>query len=876
MLQSTATLADTVMEVLNPLWGELLMFVIAIVVYFIGTGQTLVPLNLKALPLKSDKSKTAPNEASPAAPVEKPTLQRSGSGNQNGGEKASILKQLLQALRSEDPNLALNLSTEISASQPIPVKVISQLLLCLCKLPELSEEQALKLKGLVFDSKAFEAAAAEVQHRGQHSLQLCRRFLAILGHFPSARSEKAALMVMRGLSSDKTHLHAILKDVTAEGSRIELTRNLSKELLGLCRGPEADEAAKLVLDRIPGSANDEVTRQAKFISSCGKDGNLADALKVFQKVKDSGLPCSTFLYNCLLDACIKCGDHQAALTYFAEMKTSVTPDVVTYNTMMRGYLIHGDTKSAQELMTEMQEDRGITPSRITYQALLSGLAQAGETTETWKIIDEMQKANIQVGGFALSIMLKAINDRRHGSELCRIVSVIDESMKHDSSKPVMDDVNFGLFQEACIKTGSLDLLWERTGMYCFQSSTVKLNASTCGSMIRGFGQARQVERCILLWETMLERNVKLSSVAVGCMVEALVTNANPDEAWKLVNTIWEVPEQRCLINTVIYSMILKGYAMTKKYNRVRSLYHEMTARGIPCNTIAYNTMLNALALCGQMQEVPELLAHMKNANPPLVPDVITFSTIIKGYCMAGEVDKSLDLLQEMRSSQNIKPDEVMYNSLLDGCAKQNRLETALELLEEMKASGVIPSNYTLSIVCKLMGRSKQVDQAVAIVDSISNEYGFKPNIQVYTCLIQACIYNRKLAKALCLHDKIVDEAICCPDEKTYSSMTRGFLQMGCSEKAMQVVRCAFHLPSHQMKETKGKPQGVEQSLLPDVVAQVGYNSAAGQSLIDDLYEFCKIKVRQEDCQAALLLRKQRSGGPHQARAKAARKGKAAE
>ena len=49
--------------------------------------------------------------------------------------------------------------------------------------------------------------------------------------------------------------------------------------------------------------------------------------------------------------------------------------------------------------------------------------------------------------------------------------------------------------------------------------------------------------------------------------------------------------------------------------------------------------------------------------------------------------------------KDIEADEVMFNSLLDGCAKQQ----ARELLTN---AGVVPSNFTLSIMIKLFGRTR--------------------------------------------------------------------------------------------------------------------------------------------------------------------------
>merc|ERR1719420_2342938 len=223
-------------------------------------------------------------------------------------------------------------------------------------------------------------------------------------------------------------------------------------------------------------------------------------------------------------------------------------------------------------------------------------------------------------------------------------------------------------------------------------------------------------------------------------------------------------------------------------------------------------MLNAFAKCGDMHKVPKLLEDMKAATPPVEPDIVTYSTMVKGFCAAGDVDKGMQLLRDMAEDGKLAPDEVMFNSLLDGCARQHRLDDALRLLDNMKEAGVAPSNYTLSIMVKLLGRARRLNQAFSMVKSVCDEHGFRANIQVYTCLIQACFHNRHTAKALALHDQIVAEG-CALDQKAYVALVRGCLQAGIVDKAAAVVRCAFHLPGHNMIATRGNPAGVDNKCL---------------------------------------------------------------
>merc|ERR1719311_1231727 len=160
-----------------------------------------------------------------------------------------------------------------------------------------------------------------------------------------------------------------------------------------------------------------------------------------------------------------------------------------------------------------------------------------------------------------------------------------------------------------------------------------------------------------------------------------------------------------------------------------------------------------------MSRVPSLLEDMKSANPPVEPDIVTYSTIVKGFCNSGSLDRALRVLEDMKDIGKHSPDEVMYNSLLGGCAKEHRPDEALQLLNDMKKYNVAPSNYTLSMLVKLMGRCRRINQAFTMLEDISKEYGLQINIQVYTCLIQGCFNAGQAQKAIGLHDKIFEEGV---------------------------------------------------------------------------------------------------------------------
>mmetsp|Transcript_50 Transcript_50/g.173 ORF Transcript_50/g.173 Transcript_50/m.173 type:complete len:1071 (+) Transcript_50:102-3314(+) len=612
----------------------------------------------------------------------------------------------------------------------------------------------------------------------------------------------------KGVNLDAGLTGALLKAATQAG-RSDLAQRLSDQA-GSARSA-------------PGGSVGDLQRQATLMKACTRERDLAGASAVFSRLRESGAQLTPQIYNCFLDACVQCGDVQRALAHFEEMKRLHLVDVVGYNTMLKAHLSRGQNEEALSLVKEMAS-RGLPANKVTYNELLHAKVIAKDRRGTWSLVDEMREAGVLPNSVTCSILLKSLTVHSHAGDVKRVIDLIDDV---DES---VDEVLFSSVIEACIRIRQLDLLSNL--MRRFRSKGgFNLSAPTYGSMIKAYGQAGDIGRVRELWREMDERGVKPTSITLGCMAEALVVNGQADEAWDLIHLQLESDERRGCINTVIYSTVLKGFAVTRRIEKVFAVYQEMRGKDIPCNTITYNTMLDACAKCSAMDRASSLLVDMKNSS--VEPDIITYSTIIKGYCQEGDVDRAFHVLEEMKGDDKFAPDEIMYNSILDGCAKQHRVEDALRILEEMKSAGVGPSNYTLSILVKLLGHARRLSQAFRMVEDLSSQNGFRPNVQVYTCLVQACVLNRRLERALALHDTMVADASCKVDEKFYAVLARGCIQLHQPAKAAEVVRAAYQLSGHSLAEPARReavPVGVEARALEELAAKLQGGSSEEQEV----------------------------------------------
>jgi len=186
--------------------------------------------------------------------------------------------------------------------------------------------------------------------------------------------------------------------------------------------------------------------------------------------------------------------------------------------------------------------------------------------------------------------------------------------------------------------------------------------------------------------------------------------------------------------------------------------------------------------------------------------------------------------------------EGLFDFLIDLRPADVDLRVILDPLDDMRSRSVAPSNYTLSMLVKLMGRCRRLNQAFSLIEEISKEYGLKVNIQVYTCLIQACFNGRQAAKAIALHDRIIAEGL-VPDEMTYSVLVQGSLKAGLVEKAVDLTRCAYGLG---IAKFKGPLPGIKSNALDDVVyALGGAKCAQGKKLLDDIAEAQAVAPRRQ-------------------------------
>merc|ERR550514_2341433 len=162
------------------------------------------------------------------------------------------------------------------------------------------------------------------------------------------------------------------------------------------------------------AAATDVEKHATMIKSCGSQRNLQGAKRVFDNLKRSGMPMNPLVYNCLIDACIHCGDFEAALHSFGQMKQLNFADVVSYNTVLKALLGLGRFDEARSLLKEMAS-RSLSANQTTYNEFLRALTNTKDRRAVWSLIDDMQASQVAPDAATCSILLRSLTEHSHST-----------------------------------------------------------------------------------------------------------------------------------------------------------------------------------------------------------------------------------------------------------------------------------------------------------------------------------------------------------------------------------------------------------------------------------------------------------------------------
>ena len=97
------------------------------------------------------------------------------------------------------------------------------------------------------------------------------------------------------------------------------------------------------------------------------------------------------------------------------------------------------------------------------------------------------------------------------------------------------------------------------------------------------------------------------------------------------------------------------------------------------------------------------------------PSNVTFSILIKIYGKSRQLEKALNVLEEMKGA-GVRPGLIVFTCLIQACIKSKQVDMAIEKFHEMKRVGIQGDSLTYETILKGCLQFKKFGQACDIVD----------------------------------------------------------------------------------------------------------------------------------------------------------------
>jgi pentatricopeptide repeat protein len=143
-----------------------------------------------------------------------------------------------------------------------------------------------------------------------------------------------------------------------------------------------------------------------------------------------------------------------------------------------------------------------------------------------------------------------------------------------------------------------------------------------------------------------------------------------DKAIRLCNSAGFNPKQ--------WTVLLNELARKKQATWAMLVLDWMACNGAEPNVIHYNCVISSCEKAGQWEKALALLQEVK-VRKGIEPDEYTYNAAISACEKGGQWEQALALLAEVKERQGIEPDEITYNATLDAVSGQFLLARTLYL-----------------------------------------------------------------------------------------------------------------------------------------------------------------------------------------------------
>ncbi|KAI5079033.1 hypothetical protein GOP47_0006704 [Adiantum capillus-veneris] len=508
-----------------------------------------------------------------------------------------------------------------------------------------------------------------------------------------------------------------------------------------------------------GVAADNVTLLC-CVKACCNIEHLNQGHDAYSTIVKLGFDGQLFLCNALIDMYTKCGGLMEARHILEHLTAR---DVISWTTLISGYVDNGCGKEALKCLEEMKED-GVSPNSAT---LLCSLKACGSTGSLDKgrqiqadIPIELYRSDPTLGNSLVDMYAKCgslqeaqeVFDQLPNRTLVSWNSLIAGFVEHGLGDDALDHLEQMQLEGMSPNASTLNCSLKACGLV---GSSIRCQEVHTDIVVKG------LERAELISNTLVDVYAKC-----GLLVDAhyafgrpgvrnviswtalLSGYADKGFGWEALDCLDKMQGEGVVPSAVTMACSLKACSRVGAIDVGQELHSDVVKRGIlhaecmemparPVHVVHVleadrlllgNALVDMYGKCGNVLDAQDVFYAMPSWN------LISWNALITGFSRQGHSEVVFELFDEMRKD-GICPDEITFLSILSVCSHAGLVFKARTYFEDMtKEYNVPPTSEHFNCVIDLLGRAGQVVEAVEMLEKMPHQ----PTLYGWCSVLSAC------------------------------------------------------------------------------------------------------------------------------------------
>ncbi|CAI5982538.1 unnamed protein product [Closterium sp. NIES-64] len=244
-------------------------------------------------------------------------------------------------------------------------------------------------------------------------------------------------------------------------------------------------------------------------------------------------------------------------------------------------------------------------------------------------------------------------------QLDQVFQLLDDAKR---SRKAVNMITMNAAMAACVNCGDIDRALDLFDDMTADGGT-GVDSITYGTLLKGLGRAKRLDDAFEVLEAMEDGTApgrpELTAVHLNTLVNACADAGDARRAMSVVQRYKRAFSGAIGPSAFTYNLLLKGYARSDNPLEALSVAEEMHLQGLQWERVTFNCLILACVRAGDMDRALDLLQDMKaealrRGDDDVLPDAVTYTTIIKGLSEEGDIDALRDVVADMKRANCVR------------------------------------------------------------------------------------------------------------------------------------------------------------------------------------------------------------------------------